>query len=256
MSLRLRQIALIARELAPVVEEIRDVFGLEVAYRDPAVAVFGLENAVFPVGSQFLEVVAPTREGTAGGRYLDRRNGDGGYMVILQCDDHAPRKRRAAELGIRKALEHDEPEFRIMQLHPRDTGGCFLEIDKQLGDEKPEDPWSPAGKNWQAAVRTEIVRGIAAAEIQTPDPTDLAARWGQIVELSVAEDQEKRQNLRLDNAGIRFIKDSDGRGEGLGGVDLLVNDRSRLLAAAERRGRRLADDLVHICGVRFRLIDK
>ena len=42
MSLRLRQIALIARELATVVEEIRDVFGLEVAYRDPAVAVFGL----------------------------------------------------------------------------------------------------------------------------------------------------------------------------------------------------------------------
>jgi hypothetical protein len=35
--LRLRQIALVARKLAPVVEELRDVFGLEVAYRDPAV---------------------------------------------------------------------------------------------------------------------------------------------------------------------------------------------------------------------------
>src|SRR5262245_59477551 len=54
MGLRMRQIVLIARELAPVVDEIRDVFGLEVAYRDPAVATFGLENAVFPVGNQFL----------------------------------------------------------------------------------------------------------------------------------------------------------------------------------------------------------
>ena len=38
--------------LAPVVEEMREVFGLKVACRDPAVAAFGLENAVFPVGKQ------------------------------------------------------------------------------------------------------------------------------------------------------------------------------------------------------------
>jgi hypothetical protein len=254
MGLRLRQLVLIARELAPVVDEIRDVFGLEVAYRDPAVATFGLENAVFPVGNQFLEVVAPIREGTAGGRYLDRRGGDGGYMVILQCDDHAPRKRRVAELGIRKALEHDEPEFRIMQLHPRDTGGCLLEIDEQLGSEKPDDPWLPAGRNWRSAVRTDVVRGIAAAEIQTPDPADLAAHWGQIVELPVETSAGAQPSLRFDNADVRFVKDTDGRGEGFGGVDLAVADRSRLLAAAERRGHRVSDDFVHICGVRFRLV--
>lgn len=256
MWLRVRQIALIARELAPVVDDIREVFGLEVAYRDLAVKTFGLENAVFPVGSQFLEVVAPIREGTAGGRYLDRRGGDGGYMVICQCDDHAPRKRRAAELGIRKALEHDEPEFRIMQLHPRDTGGCFLEIDEQLGDNALDGPWAPAGKNWRAAVRTEVVRGIAAAEIQTPDPADLAARWGRIVELPVKDNATGQPSLHFDNAVVRFVKDTDGRGEGLGGVDLLVADRARLLAAAERRGKRVADDLVQICGVRFRLVEK
>lgn len=256
MWLRIRQIALIARELAPVVDDIRDVFGLEVAYRDPQVAAFGLENAVFPLGNQFLEVVAPTREGTAGGRYLDRRNGDGGYMVICQCDDQAPRKRHTTELGIRKALEHDEPEFRIMQLHPRDTGGCFLEIDEQIGDTAPDGPWVPAGRNWKSAVRTEVVCGIAAAEIQTPDPADLAARWGQIVELPVEANAGGQPSLRFDNANVRFIKDTDGRGEGLGGVDLVVADRAHLLASAERRGRRVSDDLVNICGVRFRLVEK
>jgi hypothetical protein len=252
----MRQIALIARELAPVVDDLREVFGLEVAYRDPQVATFGLENAVFPVGNQFLEVVAPIREGTAGGRYLDRRGGDGGYMVICQCDNHAPRKRRAAELGIRKALEHDEPEFRIMQLHPRDTGGCLLEIDEQVGGEALDGPWLPAGRNWRSAVRTEVVRGIAAAEIQTPDPADLAARWGQIVELPVKADTEGRPSLHFDNADVRFVQERDGRGEGLGGVDLVVADRARLLAAAERRGRRISDELVHICGVRFRLVER
>jgi hypothetical protein len=87
-------------------------------------------------------------------------------MVILQCDDHAPRKRHAAEFGIRKVLEHDEPKFRIMQLHPRDTGGCLLEIDEQIGGEKLDGPWLPAGRDWQSAVRTDVVRGIAAAEAQ------------------------------------------------------------------------------------------
>lgn len=255
MWLRMRQIVLIARELAPVVAEIREVLGLEVAYRDPAVATFGLENAVFPLGNQFLEVVAPIRDGTAGGRYLDRRGGDGGYMVVLQCDDHAPRKRRVGELGIRKVLEHDEPDFHIMQLHPRDTGGCLLEIDVQTGGEALDGPWAPAGRQWHAAVRTEVVRSIAAAEIQTPEPADLAARWGQILELPVEADAQGHPSLRLDLGSIRFVKDADGRGEGLGGVDLVVANRARLLAAAEQRGRRLADDLVQLCGTRFRLVE-
>jgi hypothetical protein len=254
MNLRLRQIALIARELAPVVDDIREVLGLEVAFRDPAVAAFGLENAVFPIGNQFLEVVAPTREGTAGGRYLDRRQGNGGYMVILQSDDQAHYKRRAAELNIRKALEHDEPEFHIMQLHPRDTGGCFLEIDQQIGSEKPEDPWHPAGHNWQSAVRTEVVRGIAAAEIQTPEQAGLSERWGQIMELPVKANTQGQPSLQLDNVTLRFVADGDGRGEGLGGVDLTVVNRSRLLAAAERRGLRVDGDCVQLCGVRFRLV--
>ena len=90
MSLRMRQICLVARELAPVVDEFRAALGLEVCHRDPGVGKYGLENALFPIGHNFLEVVAPVREGTTAGRYLDRRGGDGGYMVITQCDDLAP----------------------------------------------------------------------------------------------------------------------------------------------------------------------
>jgi hypothetical protein len=61
--------------------------------------------------------------------------------------------------------------------------------------------------------------------------------------------------VRLDNAGIRFVQDSDGRGEGLSGLDVVVADRPRLLAAAERRGLRVSDDVVRVCGMRFRLVD-
>ena len=255
MSLRLRQMVLIARNLAPVIDDLREVFGLEVAFRDPAVKVFGLENAVLPVENQFLEVVAPIREGTAGERYLERRKGDGGYMVILQCDDHARYKQRVATLGIRKVLEHDEPDFRVMQLHPRDTGGSLLEIDLQVGGEDMTGPWAPAGREWRRAVHTDVVRTIAAAEVQSPEPEALAARWGHIVELPMERDASGHPSLRLANATIRFVPDTDGRGEGVGGLDIVVANRPRLLAAAERRGCRVSNDLVHVGGVRFRLLD-
>ncbi|MFP6605806.1 MAG: hypothetical protein VCC19_04465, partial [Myxococcota bacterium] len=116
MWLRLRQIALVAENLAPVEAELIDVLGIEVCFRDPGVGHFGLENALFPIGNQLLEVVAPTQEQTAGGRYLERRGGDGGYMVITQCNDHAPRRARVEALGIRLVAKLDSGAFRNMQL--------------------------------------------------------------------------------------------------------------------------------------------
>jgi len=255
MWLRLRQIALVAHKLAPITDDMRNLFGLEVGYRDPGVKTFGLENAIFPVGNQFTEVVSPIQENTAGGRYLDRRKGDGGYMVICQCDDHAPRRRRVADLKIRKVLESDGEEYKIMQLHPRDTGGSFLEIDYQKGGENIDGPWEPAGKNFRSAIRTDVVRAIAAAEIQTPDPKDLAERWGGIVETPVKPDSAGNPSIKLENATIRFVKDADGRGEGLGGLDLVATNKARALESAAKLGKRGPGDLISVCGMRFRLLE-
>ena len=68
--LRLRQICLVARKLIPAIEDLTKVLGLETCFHDPAVATYGLENALLPVGTNFLEVVAPIEEDTACGRYL------------------------------------------------------------------------------------------------------------------------------------------------------------------------------------------
>jgi len=249
MWLRVRQIALVANKLAPIVEDMKNVLGLEVCFRDPGVKVFGLENALFPVGNQFLEVVAPIQENTAGGRYLQRRKGDGGYMCILQCEDHAPVKERVARLNIRKVIDHDTAHFHNMQLHPRDTGGTFLEIDHQPGGEAPDGPWEPAGKNWKPAVRTNVVSSIAGVEIQSPEPDALAKRWAEILELPLKDDA-----IALQNAKLRFVKETDGRGEGLSGLDLKAVDRKHALDAAEKQGRRIGDDTVMVCGVRMRLV--
>ena len=97
MWLRLRQICLVTNNLEAVVASLESIFGLEVCYIDEAVGKYGLVNRLFPIGSQFLELVAPVEENTAAGRFIERRKGDGGYMVITQCDDLAPRRKRAAE---------------------------------------------------------------------------------------------------------------------------------------------------------------
>ncbi|MBT4162549.1 MAG: hypothetical protein HOC70_11115 [Gammaproteobacteria bacterium] len=256
MWLRLRQIAGVARELKPVEEELTDVLGIEVCYRDPGVGYFGLENALFPIGNQLLEVVAPIQEETAGGRYLERRSGDGGYMVITQCDDHPPRRSRVDELGVRIVNESSSDEFINMQLHPRDTGGSFFEIDQQLGDGSldADGPWHPAGPDWQRSKRLDRVVGIAAAEVQCDDPEAVARRWGEIAETDI-ELSDGCFILPMDNANVRFVSCTDGRPEGLGCIDLLAVDRDAILDAAGRRDCITADNQVTLCGLRMNLLE-
>ncbi|HEU5084161.1 MAG TPA: VOC family protein [Acidimicrobiales bacterium] len=218
---RLRQVALVAHDLDAVVGDLHDAFGLEVAYRDPAVAAFGLRNAVLPIGTQFIEVVSPTREGTAGGRQLERLGGDGGYMVICHTDDQPHRRARVDELGVRVAFEAEDHGYRIMQLHPADTGGSFLEIDFQPGGEDPTGPWMPAGPDWQRAVRTDVVDGITGVTVQSVDPARTAARWAEILELPVVDG-----TIELDNATVRFLD---------GPVDSLVAVTVRGPAPVEER---------------------
>lgn len=255
MWLRLRQIAGVAEKLQPVEDDIVDILGVEVCYRDPGVGYFGLENALFPIGNQLLEVVAPVKDNTAGGRYIERRGGDSGYMVITQCDDHPPRRARVDELGIRIVHDHTGKEFINMQLHPRDTGGTFFEIDQQLGDGAldPDGPWHPAGKDWQRARKTDRVAGINAAEVQCDDPEAVARRWAEVAELEL-DASDGMYVMNLDNASIRFVGCSDGRPEGLGGIDLVTNDKDAILAAAESRGKVTGNDQVYLCGMRMNLL--
>ena len=252
MWLRLRQIAFVAEELAPVEADLIDVLGVKVCFNDPGVGTFGLHNALYPVGSQFIEVVAPIdpAQDTAGKRYLDRRGGDGGYMVITQCDDQAPRRAKLQELNIRLVSDHAGSSFVNMQLHPKDTGGSFFEIDQMIGEgaDGPAGPWHPAGPDWQAG-RTDRVRGISAAVMQCDDPQAVAARWSTIAEIPL------RSNvLPLENAELRFVPCADGRPEGLSELDIRTDHPDEVLEAGDRRGVRTGDAQVTICGVRLNLV--
>ena len=197
-------------------------------------------------------MVAPKdrTEDTAGRRYLNRRGGDGGYMVITQCDDQAPRRAKFAELGVRLVSDHAGTSFVNMQLHPKDTGGSFFEIDQMLGAgaDDPDGPWHPAGPNWQVA-RTSRVSAIRAATMQCDDPAAVAERWSAIAELPVAGNA-----IVLANAELRFVPCGDGRPEGLSELDIGTERREEVLAAGDRRGVRTGDAQVTIGGMRLNLV--
>ena len=61
--------------------------------------------------------------------------------------------------------------------------------------------------------------------------------------------------MRLNIATIRFVEAEDGRGAGLGGLDLAVRNRDAIIAAARERNCYVSDDRVDICGTRFYLRD-
>lgn len=257
MGLQLRQVAMVARELQPVVDDLRAILDLEVCFVDEDVSVFGLENSLLPIGTNFIEVVAPIREGTAAGRYLTRRGGDGGYMVITQAsgaDAQAAHRDRAIAMGIRVAWEKEHAHGRYMQLNPRDTGGAFFEIDYADANDLNGD-WPPAGgSGWQNKVQSTRVRTIDAVEIQASDPPAVAQRWSRVADVALERDEAGRIALPLNNARIRFVPIEDGRGEGLAAVDVDVADRRSLLAEAQQRDAVLSESVVVIGGVRFNLI--
>ena len=236
--LRLRQVCLVAPALAPVVQTMQAVLGLPVCYRDPAVAKFGLENALFALGHSFLEVVAPTQAGTAAGRFLERSQGVGGYMLIFDCDNPAARRQRAEALAVRVAFALDYPDYRSIQLHPRDTRAAILEFDHTDGGEALDGPYHPAGPHWQAGRRPTLVQGLALAEVATPDPAGLARHWSALMDWPATTDASVpgSQRFDFDFGALRTVPAAAGTAEHISALQLQVSNPAAVLAAATRHG--------------------
>jgi len=257
MTLHLRQICLVAQELAPVVDALRKVFSIEPCHVDPGVGKFGLENTLLAVGSNFIEIVAPVQDDTAAGRFLKRRGGDGGYMVICQVPTRQEQedvRQRAAGNNIRVAYDSDRGDWHIMQLHPADMGASFLEVEWDSEADMTGN-WHPAGgKGWKDTVCRDVISDITAAELQSDDPEALAQRWATVLGLPLQQ-EANALTISLTNAHLRFVQARDGRGDGLGGIDVRVKDWARLLDQAKQAGVRMSDDLIVMGGFRFHLVD-
>jgi hypothetical protein len=221
---RLRQAVLVAADLDAVARRLRDELGLGEPFADPGVAEFGLRNAVFALGDAFLEVIAPTRPGTAAGRYLERHGG-GGYMLIFQLDDLDSARERVRELGIRVVWQIDLPDISGTHLHPADTRGAIVSLDRA----EPPESWRWGGPDWIGKAGTGAPGALEGATVAVAEPEAVAERWGTV--LGVAPE----------DVGIRF-EHSDG-------AERLSEVRVSLPPDV-RDGR----ETVEVGGVRFRLV--
>lgn len=246
--LRLRQLVLAAQSLQPIGTLLQEILGLGTPYADPGVGDFGLENLVFPVGDQFLEVVAPRESGTAAGRYLERF-GPGGYMVIVQVPDLEAARRRADTLGMRSVWtgKRAEGEDRIegVHFHPKDCGGTILSLDEV----HPPSGWPWGGAAWRDEIRTDRVQGLSHGMLRHEEPEVQASRWAEL--LGVADGSA---TLAL-GAGesLRFAALEEGRTAGLDEIGLRTAVPAVVLEAAERDGCVTGSDWFDLGGVRFRV---
>ena len=247
--LRLRQICLVAPHLEPVIADIAAIMGLGVCYRDGNVGKYGLENALLPVDTILLEVVAPVREGTAAGRFLDKTGGRGGYMAIFCCDDPDARGKHANVIGVRTANVITHAPYYGVQLHPRDCRAAFIEFNHTDGSDDVLGPYPPAGPDWQNFIRKDVTHALIGVEMQSPEPQALAEHWGRIIGVA-AGNGDGAPELKLPNCSFRFVK---GESEIMSGLTFKVGNIAKVLEAAKTKGHAVSGNSFELGGVTFHL---
>jgi Glyoxalase-like domain len=247
MTPRIRQIVLAAHDLETIVSDLTNILGVEVAYRDPQVAEFGLHNALMPIGDQFLEVVAPFKPGTAAGRHLERR-GDSAYMIILQTDDLTRDRARFEQLGVRIIWQANHADIRAVHLHPKDIGGAIVSIDQPV----PPVSWRWAGPDWQKHPSQNAQR-VLAVEIEARDPEAMARRWAKVLGLGDPVEHGDGWRLSVMDGALDFVE-ADTRGDGVKSFTLNMKAPDMSMKNAQARDVSVEGRSVTVCGTRFHIV--
>jgi hypothetical protein len=249
--MRLRQICLVAPQIEPVISDIAGIMGLDVCYRDGNVAKYGLENALLPVDTILLEVVAPFQPGTAAGRFIEKTGGRGGYMAIFCCDDPDERGKHANAMGVRTANVITHAPYHGVQLHPRDCRAAFIEFNHTDGSDDILGTYPPAGPDWQKSIRKDVTQALIGVEMQSPEPLALAEHWGKIIGVAASKNARGEPELKLPNGSFRFVK---GASDLMSGLTFKVADIAKVRDAAQARGCAVSGDGFELCGVTFGLV--
>lgn len=211
----IRQVAVVAQNLAQANTELKALLGAKQAFSDPGVGEFGLHNTVIATGNSFVEVVSPRpselpASPTAAGRMLERRGGDCGYMVLFQVDDLAPVSERVEAGGIRKIWQTERAEVSAFHVHPKDVGGAIVSFDEM----RPADDWIWAGPDWQAH-RAEKTGDLRSCTIEVLDPTATADVWAGLLGTKAGHGDLMSVIVMDDGAEVRFSKAADHPPRGL-----------------------------------------
>ena len=246
--MRIRQVALAASDLAKADTTLRHLLGCDESYADPEIIYFGLDNRLYTVGDYFLEVVSPVQPNTAAGRFLERRGGDGGYMVIVQVENLAEEQVRLADTSIRTVFADDRGNAKAIHLHPKDVPGAIPSLDEM----SPPESWLWAGDGWEQRAG-RYVRGILAVEIRSPVPKATGQCWAEAYGIELMPAGEGWR-LEMDGTEIRFAFDAAALEPALMAIDVDAVDLAAICAAADGLGLERDGHVVTVCGVAFNFL--
>lgn len=129
MLTQIDHVALAVSNLDAAIEHYETVWGLTLAHRE-VVAEQGVEEAMFLLGTTYLQLVAPLAADTPVGRFLDRR-GEGLHHIAYRVDEL---EATLADLrGAGLSLVDEEPRrgsrnTLVAFVHPRGNHGVLVEL--------------------------------------------------------------------------------------------------------------------------------
>ena len=219
----LRQVGLATLDHEAAVRAATALLELGPGFGDPLLADWHLADFTAPIGPDtYLEILAPTTPDHSIARWLGGVGGASGWVLSTQVPSLDGVTERAAERGVRIAVQTQAMGHNIIQLHPRDVG-VLLELDEFL----PRGAWfwddMDAARTAQAS-RTAKVDNIAAVDVAAEDPATMAATWAAIIGLESPVLSADGAAIAVGSRTIRFVPTAGGR-TGIVAVDLHATDR-------------------------------
>ena len=249
--MRLRQLVIATSEMDVLAESICDLFELRRTFSDPELIVFGLANVLIPLGDTFLELVTPVQENTSAGRFLKKRGGDGGYMVIVDSPDLEQERRRleTVEMDIvwHENRKTDGIHGQSLHLHPKQVGGAILSIDNMT----PTSSWLWAGTDWRKDINKSLVSHLSGVNICGPHPENLLSNW----EIALGKKTTIGSNsINLERSNIDFIMNTQSQSEYVSAFQIHTEKRSEVEKRAVSKGFFINNN-IHLGGIDFLLVE-
>jgi len=173
-------------------------------------------------------------------RWLGRVGGSSGWELATQVPSLDGVQERAAEHGVRVAVQTQAMGHDIVQLHPLDVG-VLLELDEFL----PRSGWFwddlPAAKAAHAR-RSAKADDILAVDVAVEHPAAMAATWAAIIGLKPPVRTADGAEIAFTRRTIRFVPPTAGR-TGIVAVDVHATDRTHV---AGQQG--------HLCNTLIRFV--
>ena len=249
--MRLRQLVIATSEIDLLADSICDLFELKRTFSDPELIVFGLQNVLIPLGDTFLELVTPVKENTSAERFLKKRRGDGGYMVIVDSVDLEKERKRLenAKMDIvwYENRRSDDIHGQSLHLHPKQVGGAILSLDNM----NPPSSWLWAGTEWEKDINKSLVSHISGVNICSPNPDKLLSNW----EKALGRKRSIGSNsINLSGSSINFVMNNHSQSEHISAFKIHSANRLDLEKRAANRGV-LINNYIHLGGVDFLLVE-